>query len=169
MVSVLFVCMGNICRSPTAHGVMQHKVNSRGLGNRITIDSAGTHGYHIGEKSDPRSRARASSKGIDMEFIRARKISVYDHDAFDYILAMDQDNLDLIRYYAPRNATADVRLVLDFANRNGLTTETLVPDPYYGGDAGFDQVFDLVDLACDALIEHILTLTPQNKAIHQSK
>ncbi|MFQ3245640.1 MAG: protein-tyrosine phosphatase [Arenicella sp.] len=157
MKKVLFVCMGNICRSPTAHGVMQHKVNLPGLAKRISVDSAGTHAYHVGQKSDARSRAKATAQGIDMEFIRARKISVLDHDEFDYILAMDQENLDLIRYYAPQAANADVRLFLDFANRAGLTTETVVPDPYYGGDSGFDHVFELVELGCDALIEHILS------------
>ena len=156
MVKVLFVCIGNICRSPTAHAVMQHKLTLRGLDDRISVDSAGTHAYHVGDKSDPRSRAKAASKGIDMEYVRARKISVHDHDEYDYVLAMDQDNLDLIRYYAPESATADTRLFLDFANRAELTTEKLVPDPYYGGDTGFEHVFGLVDLGCDALIEHIL-------------
>jgi len=156
MISVLFVCMGNICRSPTAHGVMQHKVDFRGLDNLISVDSAGTHAYHVGEKSDPRSRAKANSNNIDMEFIRARKISVLDHDKFDYILAMDQDNLELIQYYAPANGRADVRLFLDFANQAGLTAEAHVPDPYYGGDKGFDHVFELVDIGCNALIDHIL-------------
>ncbi len=156
MIKILFVCMGNICRSPTAHGVMQHKISARGLDKQISVDSAGTHAYHVGEKSDPRSRAKASSMGIDMEFIRARKISVLDHDEFDYILAMDNENLELIRYYAPNGAGADVRLFLDFANRADLTSETQVPDPYYGGDSGFDKVFELVDLGCDALIDGVL-------------
>jgi protein-tyrosine phosphatase len=156
MKKVLFVCMGNICRSPTAHGVMQHKVNQQGLAKRIGVESAGTHAYHVGEKSDARSRAKAAAQGIDMEFIRARKISALDHNEFDYILAMDQENLDLIRYDAPHAAAADVRLFLDFANRAGLTTEAVVPDPYYGGSAGFDHVFELVELGCEALIEHIL-------------
>jgi protein-tyrosine phosphatase len=93
--------MGNICRSPTAHGVMRHKVGSRGLNKRISVDSAGTHGYHVGQKSDPRSCATATAKGIDMEFIRARKISQLDHHAFDYILAMDQENLTLVQDHAP--------------------------------------------------------------------
>lgn len=157
MTKLLFVCMGNICRSPTAHAVMQHKVNLQGLDKRISVASAGTHAYHVGEKSDARSRAKATAKGVDMEFIRARKISVLDHDEFDYILAMDQENLDLIRYYAPQKARADVRLFLDFANLAGLTDETVVPDPYYGGGSGFDHVFELVDLGCEALIEHILS------------
>lgn len=153
---VLFVCMGNICRSPTAHGVMQHKLNQRELNHLIELDSAGTHAYHVGEKSDSRSRATADSKGIDMEFIRARKISVLDYDEFDYILAMDKDNLELINYYAPDNFKADIRLFLDFAYRAKMSGETIVPDPYYGGDSGFENVFKLVDLGCDSLIEHIL-------------
>lgn len=155
-IKVLFVCMGNICRSPTAHGVMQHKVAERGLEKRLTIDSSGTHAYHVGEKSDARSRALASSKGIDMEYIRARKISILDYDEFDYILAMDEENLELINYYAPADYSAKISLFLHYANERGVTQESIVPDPYYGGDAGFEHVFDLVDKGCDALIEHIL-------------
>ncbi|GHA15521.1 phosphotyrosine protein phosphatase [Arenicella chitinivorans] len=154
---VLFVCMGNICRSPTAHGVMQHKVEARALGNRIEIDSAGTHAYHVGEQSDPRSRSTAARKGIDMDFIRARKISILDYDEYDYILAMDADNLDLIQYYAPKNYHAKVSLFLAYANQAGTVDEHEVPDPYYGGEAGFEHVFSLVDRGCDALIEHILS------------
>jgi protein-tyrosine phosphatase len=155
MIKVLFICMGNICRSPTAHAVMQHKIDNMGLSNRIEVDSAGTHAYHTNEKSDPRSRAYATSKGIDMEYIRARKVSVNDYDEFDYIVAMDNDNLDLLHYYAPDNFTAKVSLFLAFANRKGVS-ETVVPDPYYGGDEGFANVFNLVNDGCDALIEHIL-------------
>ena len=154
---VLFVCMGNICRSPTAHGVMQHKVENRALLNRIEIDSAGTHAYHVGEQSDPRSRATAARKGIDMEYIRARKISILDYDEYDYILAMDAENLDLIHYYAPNDHKAKVSLFLAYANQAGTVDEQEVPDPYYGGDAGFEHVFSLVDRGCDALIDHILS------------
>ncbi len=156
MIKVLFVCMGNICRSPTAHGVMQHKVDEQRLGGRISIDSAGTHAYHVGEKSDARSRAKASEKGINMEMIRARKISINDYDEFDFILAMDEDNLELINYYAPENGRAEICLFLSFANEAGLTEERVVPDPYYGGDQGFEHVFQLVDMGCDALIERII-------------
>ena len=151
-VNVLFVCMGNICRSPTAHGVMQAKVLKRGLQNQIEVDSAGTHAYHVGEMSDPRSRATAKQRGIDMDFIRARKISVLDYDQFDYILAMDQDNLDLIEHYAPGRHCAKISLFLDFAVASGSTNQGVVPDPYYGGESGFEMVFDLVDKGCDALI-----------------
>ena len=136
---------------------MQYKVNQRGLSDQIEIDSAGTHAYHVGEKSDPRSRAKAQSMGIDMDYIRARKIAIHDHDEFDYILAMDEDNLELINYYAPEGGRARVSLFLEFANQAGVVEEQLVPDPYYGGDAGFEHVFDLVDKGCDALIEHILS------------
>lgn len=155
-VKVLFVCMGNICRSPTAHGVMQHKIHLRGLADQIEIGSAGTHAYHVGEQSDGRSRALAKQKGIDMDFIRARKISVHDYDEYDYILAMDEDNFDLINYYAPSNHAARLHLFLEFANSRGITSERVVPDPYYGGAEGFENVFALVDKGCDALIEHIL-------------
>lgn len=154
--SVLFVCMGNICRSPTAHGVLQHKIKQRRLQAQVCVDSAGTHAYHVGEPSDPRSRALAADKGIDMAYIRARKISVLDYDRFDYVLAMDADNLELINYYAPADHNAHVGLFLEFANRQGILQETVVPDPYYGGDGGFEHVFELVDRGCDALLTHIL-------------
>ena len=154
---VLFVCMGNICRSPTAHGVMQHKVAQRQLESIIEVDSAGTHAYHVGEQSDARSRALAAQKAVDMEFIRARKISIHDYDNFDYILAMDEDNLGLVKYYAPDQFKAQVSLFLDYANRSGTLQQKIVPDPYYGGDDGFEHVFQLVNTGCDALIEHILS------------
>lgn len=153
--SVLFVCMGNICRSPTAHGVMQDLVNRKGMRSLIEIESAGTHAYHVGEQSDARSRALARTKGIDMEYILAQKISVRDYDQYDYILAMDQDNLELINYYAPENYTAKTALFLSFANAAGLTSQIVVPDPYYGGDAGFEQVFQLVTIGCEALLMNI--------------
>ena len=154
---VLFVCMGNICRSPTAHAVMQYKVNQRQLDSSIEIDSAGTHAYHVGEQSDARSRALAAQSGVDMDTIRSRKISINDYDDFDYILAMDEDNLDLINYYAPAQFSAKVGLFLDYANRQGVAQERIVPDPYYGGGDGFENVFQLVSVGCDALIEHILS------------
>jgi len=153
--SVLFVCMGNICRSPTAHGVMQEMVNRQGLQKQLKIESAGTHAYHVGEKSDGRSRAMASSKGIDMEYIRAQKISVHDYDEYDYILAMDADNLELINYYAPENYSARIALFLSFANAADMTDRIEVPDPYYGGDDGFEQVFQLVTIGCQALLTAI--------------
>ena len=156
MIKLLFVCMGNICRSPTAHAVMQHKIVERNLVNRVVVDSAGTHAYHVGEKSDPRSRAKAATMGIDMEFVRARKISILDHDEFDYIFAMDSDNLELISLNQPESAKAKVMLFLDFAREVGLTDSEVVPDPYYGGDNGFDEVFKLVNLGCDAILDAVV-------------
>ena len=147
--------MGNICRSPTAHGVMQDLVNRKGLEQKIIIESAGTHGYHVGERSDPRSCETAKGRGVDMGFIRAQKISVNDYDEFDYILAMDEDNLELINYYAPENYSATIALFLSFANADDKTVSRVVPDPYYGGDDGFDKVFNLVEIGCDSLLRHI--------------
>lgn len=153
--SLLFVCMGNICRSPTAHGVMQNLLEAEGLTESITVDSAGTHGYHIGEQSDARSRAKAREKGVDMEFIRARKISINDYNEFDYILAMDNDNLELLNDYAPLNHSAKIELFLSFANKAGLTNQHAVADPYYGGEKGFENAFELVDIGCKALLAEI--------------
>ncbi|MEM7358976.1 MAG: low molecular weight protein-tyrosine-phosphatase [Pseudomonadota bacterium] len=152
---VLFVCMGNICRSPTAHGVMQHMIESQGKSDAVMVDSAGTHAYHTGEQSDARSRAKADERGIDMSYIRARKISIRDYDEFDYILAMDEDNLELIQYYAPEHHRAHIDLFLSFANQAGLTEQVSVPDPYYGGAAGFENVFNLVETGCQALLAHL--------------
>lgn len=154
---ILFVCMGNICRSPTAHGVMQHLIETEGKAESISVDSAGTHAYHTGEQSDARSRAKASERGIDMSYIRARKISIRDYDEFDHILAMDEDNLELINYYAPEHHKANVSLFLSFANQSGQTDQRSVPDPYYGGAEGFDNVFNLVEIGCRALLAHLDT------------
>jgi len=151
-IKLLFVCMGNICRSPTAHGVMQNLVEQHGLVDQFKIESAGTHAYHVGELSDKRSRATAINNGVDMEYIRARKISINDYDEFDYILAMDEDNLELINYYAPQNHRAKIAMFLSFANSANLSSQSIVPDPYYGSDDGFDQIFDLVTLGCQALL-----------------
>lgn len=154
-VKVMFVCMGNICRSPTAHGVMQDLLDRQYLSQIISVESSGTHAYHVGERSDRRSRELARRKNIDMEFIRAQKISIDDYDEFDYILAMDRDNLELINAYAPQSYSAAIGLFLDYAVREGLTDQRVVPDPYYGGDDGFENVFQLVELGCVALLKHI--------------
>ncbi|MFT5136721.1 MAG: protein-tyrosine phosphatase [Arenicella sp.] len=152
---IMFVCMGNICRSPTAHAVMQNLLDTRGLNQQISVQSAGTHAYHAGEKPDPRSRELARRKNIDMEFIRAQKISINDFNEFNYILAMDEDNLQLINDYAPDNHTAEIGLFLNYAAQVGLTEQRIVPDPYYGGDDGFENVFRLVEVGSLALLEHI--------------
>ncbi len=155
-IKLLFVCMGNICRSPTAHAMMRHQVQSRGLADRIEIDSAGTHAYHVGELPDPRSRHTAQARGIGTDNIYARKIQSEDYTEFDFILAMDKQNLDLIQAGAPAHSSARIELFLQAARRADLTEQFEVPDPYYGGDEGFEQVFDLVDLGCDALLNELL-------------
>lgn len=152
MVKVLFVCMGNICRSPTAHGVFENMVNDSGLVRSIEIDSAGTHAYHVGEPPDRRAQQTASRRGIRMDHLRARQVEMSDFDYFDYILAMDEDNLTILRSMCPSHQQDKVRLFLEFAQQRH---ETEVPDPYYGGPSGFDFVFDLVDEASSGLLEHI--------------
>lgn len=159
---IMFVCMGNICRSPTAHAVMQKIVDEQNLNDQIVIESSGTHAYHVGEQADRRAQATAKSRGIDMSHLRAQKIAITDYDKFDWILAMDEDNLELIDYYAPENHAANCRLLMDFATES-VSEEggeqykrKVVPDPYYGGDQGFEEVFDMVENACSGLLDHIL-------------
>jgi protein-tyrosine phosphatase len=147
--SVLFVCMGNICRSPTAEGVFRFHVESAGLAGHIEIDSAGTHAYHVGEPADQRARAAAEKRGMSLEGIRARRVNSDDFERFDYILAMDEDNLARLLDEAPQEHHHKLRLFLDFA----ATGEREVPDPYYGGAAGFERVLDLVDAASRGLLE----------------
>ncbi len=150
--NLLFVCMGNICRSPTAHAIMQTKIDVYGLQGVVSVDSAGTHAYHVGEQSDARSRQTAQARGIDMEHLRARKISINDYDHFDYIYAMDEANLELVQYYAPSQPKAQIELFLAPANRAGASDRREVPDPYHGGDAGFKDVFTLLDVGCEAIL-----------------
>ena len=147
--SVLFVCMGNICRSPTAEGVFRYHVESAGLAERIDIDSAGTHAYHVGEPADQRAREAAQRRGMSLEGIRARRVSRDDFERFDYILAMDEENLARLEDEAPEEHRHKLRLFLDFST----TGEREVPDPYYGGAAGFERVLDLVEDASRGLLE----------------
>jgi protein-tyrosine phosphatase len=151
-VSVLFVCMGNICRSPTAEGVFRHRVAESNLDLAVTIDSAGTHAYHVGEPPDPRSIRAALKRGIDLSEQRARAVDINDFRRFDYILAMDDGNLDMLEPMQPEGSIARVSLLLDYCA--GANTQH-VPDPYYGGAGGFDEVLDLLETACDAFIEHL--------------
>jgi protein-tyrosine phosphatase len=141
--------MGNICRSPTAEGVFRYHVEAAGLEEHIEIDSAGTHAYHVGEPADRRARAAAEKRGMSLDGIRARRVSSDDFERFDYILAMDEDNLARLEDEAPEEHRHKLRLFLEFA-RNG---EREVPDPYYGGTAGFERVLDLVDEASRGLLE----------------
>ncbi len=149
-ISVLFVCMGNICRSPTAEGVFRKYVSDAGLDADIQTDSAGTHAYHSGEPADRRAHAAALRRGFSLEGIRARRVTEEDFDTFDYILAMDQDNLMVLQERAPNELRGKVRLFLEFAESR---RENEVPDPYYGGAAGFERVLDLVEEASQGLLE----------------
>ncbi|OGT89326.1 MAG: phosphotyrosine protein phosphatase [Gammaproteobacteria bacterium RIFOXYA12_FULL_61_12] len=151
-VCVLFVCMGNICRSPTAHGVFRHLVGQEGLADRIEIDSAGTHGYHAGAPPDSRSQATALKRGFDLSDLRARKVVAADFSRFDYILAMDSANYQGLREICPPGHEHRLRMFLDFAPRLDIAE---VPDPYYGGQRGFDDVFDMVTEASQGLLDHI--------------
>lgn len=149
---VLFVCMGNICRSPTAEGVFRHLVEEQGLAGKIIIDSAGTHDYHIGDAPDARSQAAAARRGYDLSGLRARQVTRIDFTTFDYVLAMDEANLGLLQKQCPENYRDRLKLFLEFATE-GVLRE--VPDPYYGGTQGFEQVLNLVENAARGLLEHI--------------
>ena len=151
-IKVLFVCMGNICRSPTAHGVFQHLVNEAGLTDQIQVDSAGTIGYHVGESPDPRSSQTAMSHGIELSSQRARQVNMQDYDVQDYILAMDFDNLRNLQQQCPENQQHKLKLLLEFHPDEFLDQ---VPDPYYGGESGFDRVFEMVNIACEQLLTYI--------------
>lgn len=151
-VSVLFVCMGNICRSPTAHGVFRHKVGLRGWSDAVAVDSAGTHNYHPGSPPDERSQAHAAKRGYDLSDLRARQIQDADFEAFDLILAMDRDNLALLREQCPPAHLHKVRRLTEFCLQ---FDSPVVPDPYYSGAKDFEQVLDLVEDACDGLLQHL--------------
>ncbi len=148
-VSVLFVCMGNICRSPTAEGVFRHFVNEAGLAEKIDVDSAGTHAYHVGEPPDRRASAAAERRGVSLADIKARRVADSDFEQFDYIIAMDEDNQARLIDQAPDEYRDKVQLFLSYAS----VSETEVPDPYYGGAAGFERVLDLVEEASRGLLE----------------
>lgn len=145
-IKVLFVCMGNICRSPTAEGVFVSLLKDKGTSDKFLIDSAGTHDYHIGKQPDARAQQTAQQRGIDLSFIKARQFCAEDFEIFDYILAMDQDNLDILQQACPNEYQHKLKLFLEFAPNS---EETNVPDPYYGGQDGFNHVFDLVTKAAE--------------------
>lgn len=152
MTKILFVCMGNICRSPMAEGAF-HKLASDHEGKVFHYDSAGTIGYHEGNPPDPRAQETALRRGMDISQQRSRKVVTADFDQFDYIMAMDRDNLDDLVSRAPQNSKAEITLFLNFANE-APTKE--VPDPYYGGDAGFEHCLDLIESAAQGLFQHLL-------------
>jgi protein-tyrosine phosphatase len=150
--SVLFLCMGNICRSPTAHGVFRHLVLEQGLSHQILTTSAGTHNYHPGEPPDARSQKHARVRGYDLSDLRARQISVHDFEQHDLLLAMDWDNLALAQQSCPPEHQRKLRRLTEFCKKHDAT---VVPDPYYDGDAGFEHVLDLIEDACNGLLEHV--------------
>ncbi|MBO0611742.1 MAG: hypothetical protein RL122_2148 [Pseudomonadota bacterium] len=151
-VKVIFICMGNICRSPTAQGVFERLVHSQGLTERILIDSAGTHAYHIGKAPDLRSQVAAKGRGLDLSKQRARKVTIADIEEFDYVLAMDRTNLDDLQDMVTAAQRERVRLFMEFAERWNVDE---VPDPYYGGNSGFERVLDMVEDAAAGLLAHI--------------
>ncbi len=152
-VRILFVCLGNICRSPTAEGVMRELVRTAGLQDSIELDSAGTGAWHVGHSPDPRATASARARGIVLEG-EARQVTVGDFEDFDLVLAMDRSNLRDLRALAPPEARSRVGLLREFDPAS--TQEDLdVPDPYYGGENGFEKVLDLVQAACAGLLEEI--------------
>lgn len=144
--------MGNICRSPTAHGVFRHKVQALGLREFVTVDSAGTHNYHPGSPPDERSQEHAAKRGYDLSDLRARQIRKSDFDQFDHILVMDWDNLSLVQETCPPHHQNKVRRFTEFCLQ---FQSPVVPDPYYGGANGFEEVLDLVEDACNGLLVHL--------------
>src|SRR5688572_13604130 len=148
---VVFVCTGNICRSPTAEGVFRHLVREAGLTHRFEIDSAGTSSYHIGEAPDPRSAATAERRGVPLTGA-ARKLRSHDLDEFDFVILMDADNLAAVEQLAG-GTRANVKLLREFDPDGAGSLD--VPDPYYGGSRGFDNVYDIIERACRAMLDAI--------------
>ncbi|MBI3561390.1 MAG: low molecular weight phosphotyrosine protein phosphatase [Gammaproteobacteria bacterium] len=151
-ISVLFVCMGNICRSPMAEGVFRKLVATANLSQHIVTDSAGTHAYHVGEPADRRAQETALKHGVDISDLHARKVLPQDFGQFQYILAMDNDNLQRLRSLCPPAYQPRLHLFLEFAAE---LTQRQVPDPYYGGPQGFEQVYTLVEAAARGLLHDI--------------
>jgi len=151
-IKVLFVCMGNICRSPMAEGVFKHHVKQARLDAYIASDSAGTHDYHVGDPPDPRALRASERRGYDLSALRGRQVSRGDFDEFDYLLAMDEANLRLLQRLCPSQHAHKLKLLMEFS-----TSETLheVPDPYYGGEQSFERVLDMVEHAAQGLLDHL--------------
>lgn len=151
-IRVLFICMGNICRSPTAEAVFRHCVAAAGLQDKIFSDSAGTHDYHIGEPPDARAQRAALRRGYDMSGLRGRQVSTRDFEVFDYVLAMDRANLHLLEQQCAPENSHKLLLFMKFTEN---AQEHEVPDPYYGEAQGFEQVLDMVEDAAQGLLRHI--------------
>lgn len=153
-IKIVFVCLGNICRSPTAEAVMRNKLIKAGLFGRVAVDSAGTSGYHVGSGSDSRSQLAAAERDIDMSMIRSRQIMLRDYQEADYLLAMDRSNLDKLIRAKPADSKAEIKLLMEFAEKQSQWPDE-VPDPYYGGEQGFENVLDMIEDACDGLLRQI--------------
>ncbi len=158
-VSVLFVCMGNICRSPTAEGVLRKLVQEEGVEQWFHIDSAGTHAYHVGNPPDERAQKAARTRGFDISNLRARQVSIKDFESFDHILVMDRQNYDALTFVCPKNHSHKVKLFLKYAPGAKIFE---VPDPYYGGDKGFEQVLDLVERAAMGFLSAVRSSLEEN-------
>ncbi len=155
-VRLCFVCLGNICRSPTAEGVMRHLVAEAGLTDRIDIDSAGTAGWHEGDRPDRRALAEAQRRGLDLSDLRGRRFRAGDFGRFDLVLAMDHENeVDLAELAPDDAARASIALLRTFDPTAGPDADLAVPDPWYGGEDGFAAVFDMVERACRGLLDHV--------------
>ncbi|WP_205619067.1 low molecular weight protein-tyrosine-phosphatase [Halomonas halocynthiae] len=155
MIRVLFVCLGNICRSPTAEGVFRQQLRESGLTERVEVDFCGVAGWHQGKAPDPRAQAAAAERGVDISGLRARQLNVGDFERFDYVLAMDHDNLAAIHGMCPEGSQVQKTLFLTYAGQSDMS----VPDPYYGGDEGFEEVLDLIEAASRGLIGELAKRT----------
>jgi len=154
MVKVIFVCLGNICRSPSAEGVMQHLIEQKGLEDKIKVDSAGTIAVHAGERADSRMRSHAQKRGYDLTSISRQFKAHTDFDEFDYVIAMDNSNFaDLLAITRKESDKNKISKMTDFSTSSKYTE---IPDPYYGGSQGFELVLDLLEDACKGLLDHII-------------
>lgn len=155
-IRVLMVCMGNICRSPTAEAVLRHRLSQAGLAEHVLVDSAGTHAYHLGSPPDARSAQAGEQRGYQLAHLQARKVQPQDYEAFDLLLAMDWDNLALLEENCPTDLRKRLRRLSEFIpNSHPLAGSPVVPDPYYGGPAGFEHVLDLIEAATEGLVAHL--------------
>lgn len=161
--AILLVCMGNICRSPTAHGVLRHQLSATDLSHQVKVDSAGTHNYHPGKPPDSRSQEHARQRGYDLSDLRARQITQADFVQFDLIAVMDWDNLALTQDMCPAEHQHKIRRLTEFCS---TAHHSIVPDPYYGGSGGFVTVLDIVEDACTGLVKFVQqqTQTPPTGA-----
>ena len=151
-IKILFVCMGNLCRSPMAEGVFKHHVAQAGLQDLIASDSAGTHDYHVGDPPDPRALRASERRGYDLSALRGRQVSRGDFSEFDYVLAMDESNLRVLERLCPSQHALKLKLLMEFSTGPALRE---VPDPYYGEDQGFERVLDMVEQAAQGLLDHL--------------